>query len=167
MCSSDFFKHKHCIFANKYLILNTPNFIQYSKHKIQTVQGNPALTFNTFGFFRLSFYLKTFECEKSNFSQLLLGTVDKQPIGARSYIWFLNLAPISSLASLNLSLTLDWIHPTMTPLFFYNLYVTNNLTKDTVITLKICINKQKRNILPHLPKFYHYGRHAEGVRLST
>ena len=39
----------------------------------------------------------------------------------------------------------------MPPLFFYNLYVTNNLTTDTVIASKVRINKQKRNILPHLP----------------
>ena len=59
-----FFKYKHYIFANKYSILNIPSFIQYSKHKNQTVQGNSALIFSTFGFFRLSFYLKNFECEK-------------------------------------------------------------------------------------------------------
>ena len=48
---------KYCIFANKYSILNIPNFIQYSKHKIQTVQGNPTLIFSTFSFFRLGKFL--------------------------------------------------------------------------------------------------------------
>ena len=67
MCLSDFFKYKHCIFPNKYSILNTPNFIQYSKHKIQAVQGNPALIFGTFGVFRVSFYLKNFGCDYFGF----------------------------------------------------------------------------------------------------
>ena len=69
-----FFKYKHCILANKYSILHIPNVIQYSKHKIQTAQGNPELIFTTLVFFCLSFYLKNFECENigKNFSQVLL-----------------------------------------------------------------------------------------------
>ena len=39
VCSSNFP-------IQKYSILNVTDFIQYSKHKIQNVQGNPALIFN-------------------------------------------------------------------------------------------------------------------------
>ena len=64
-----FFEYKNCIFPNKYSILNIPNFIQYSKHKIQTFQGNPALIFNIFA---LVFIKKTLSAKKSEkvFSQL-------------------------------------------------------------------------------------------------
>ena len=69
-----FFEYKNCIFANKYSILNIPNFIQYSKHKIQTFQGNPALVFNIFA---LVFIKKTLSAKKSekvflSFRNLLL-----------------------------------------------------------------------------------------------
>ena len=57
-----FFEYKHCIFANKYSIVNIPNSIQYSKHKIQTFQGNPALIFNIFA---LVFIKKTLSAKKS------------------------------------------------------------------------------------------------------
>ena len=80
-----YFESKNCIFANKYSISNIPNFILYSKHKIQNVQGNPALIFNIFAFV-LHKKLWGRKNREKVFLDLLLWKVDTQPIGAQAYI---------------------------------------------------------------------------------